>query len=196
MALLEKIQKLQKLDKKYLTTQEVASILDIENQRTLENTIRKLIDESVLEVLEKGKYLISSKSTNDFEIAQYIYTPSYISFETALNHYGILSQFPYEITSATTKKRTTKTIHEKTFNYLKMKKELFTGYTKLGDALIASPEKALFDQIYMALKGSRSIINIDEYDLTDIDKTKFRKFLQLVDKRYQNQINQKLMKYL
>lgn len=196
MSLLQKTQKLQSLEKNYLTTQEVASFLDIENQRTLENTVKKLLDESILIQLEKGKYLIGGKKVTDFEIAQYFYTPSYVSFETALNYHGILSQFPYEITSATTKKRSTKTYQEKAFSFLSIKKDLFLGYAKLGDSLIAIPEKALFDQLYMALKGSRSISNLDEYDLANINKAKFEDFLQLVEDSYKQQIIQKIEKYL
>jgi hypothetical protein len=196
MSLLQKIQKLNNIEKKFLTTQEVGSFLDIENQRTIEETVRRLIEDSVLVQLERGKYLINSKNVTDFEIAQFLYNPSYISFETALNYHGVLSQFPYEITSATTKKRISKQVNGKSFNYLSVQKNLFIGFYKQDDALIAYPEKALFDQLYMSLKGSRSINSIDEYDFTSVNKKRLEAFIGLVNKTYQKQIYTIMEKYL
>ena len=45
-------------------------------------------------------------------------------------------------------------------------------YIKKNDVLIATPEKALFDQFYLASKGIKSV-NIDEYDLKNINKKLF-----------------------
>ncbi|MFW5702849.1 MAG: type IV toxin-antitoxin system AbiEi family antitoxin domain-containing protein, partial [Candidatus Dojkabacteria bacterium] len=64
-------------------------------------------DQKVLIQLEKGKYQIAGRSPSDFAIAQFLYSPSYISFETALNYHGILPQFPHEITSATMRRKKT-----------------------------------------------------------------------------------------
>jgi hypothetical protein len=41
-------------------------------------------------------------------------------------------------------------------------------FNKKGKYLIALPEKALFDQLYLASKGTKSI-NFDEYNLKKID---------------------------
>ena len=146
--------------------------IGITNRSSLYALIRRLIKADIIEKLERGKYQLTDKPINDFELAQFLYNPSYISFETALNLYGILSQFPYEITSATIKKSKEKRIHTKSFRYVRLKKNLFWGYERRENYLIAHPEKALLDQIYIARKGLKSI-SLDEYDLTKINKALF-----------------------
>jgi hypothetical protein len=53
-----------------------------------------------------------------------------------------------------------------------MQKELYIGFTKEDGYLIALPEKAIFDQIYMSITGTKSenIIKEIEKDTIDIDK--------------------------
>ena len=46
-------------------------------------------------------------STNDFLLANFLYQPSYISLESALSFFGIVTGFAYQITSLTTKKTNT-----------------------------------------------------------------------------------------
>ena len=108
-----------------LTTQDISRLTGIEVKRTLENNIRRLIEKNILISLEKGKYMVAESDVSDFEIANFLYSPSYISFETALNYHGILSQFPFEITSATSKKSKKKEILGKTYRYIKINKRLY-----------------------------------------------------------------------
>ncbi|MBI4130194.1 hypothetical protein HY468_02670, partial [Candidatus Roizmanbacteria bacterium] len=150
------------------TTASLKDLLQVENDMTLFSIIRRLIRSGVIEKIERGKYRLVNSTTGDFELASFLYTPSYISFETALNFYGILSQFPYEVTSATTKKPVKKHIHEKIFSYTRVNRSLFWGYKKDKQALIAEPEKALLDQIYLSSKGLRNA-PLDEYDLSRIN---------------------------
>ena len=110
---------------RFFTTKDLQQLLKIESKRTLEDLVKRLIKENILTQLEKGKYLVSNKQPSSFEIAQFLYSPSYISFETALNYHGILSQFPTEITSATTKKRTSKIVEDKVYSYAKISPKLF-----------------------------------------------------------------------
>ena len=91
-------------NKNLFSYQDLANLWQIKSRRTLENNIKNLIDNQILHRLSHGKYLLNTKKASDFEIANFLYNPSYISFETALNYHGILNQFPFEISSATTKK--------------------------------------------------------------------------------------------
>lgn len=176
------ILKIDQANKKFFTTSEFASLLKVESQRTLEDLLRRLVDIKYLNKLERGKYMVSSTEVSDLEIAQFLYSPSYISFETALNYHGVLSQFPVEITSATTNRAVEKMVDEKLFTYSKINKNLFIGYYKVGDYLIASPEKALFDQLYMILKSYRSDGYLDEMDYSIINKSKVQIYVELVSK--------------
>ncbi|EKD57180.1 MAG: hypothetical protein ACD_57C00387G0004 [uncultured bacterium] len=150
-------------------------IFEINKESSFFSTINRLVKAGVLTKLEKNKYILSSSSISDFLIANFLYQPSYISVETALNFHGVLSQFPYEITSVTTKKTFKKNYERKRFSYLHIKNDLYWGFDKTNDSLIASPEKALLDQLHFASKGLRGFPS-DEYDLSTIDSGKLKEY--------------------
>jgi predicted transcriptional regulator of viral defense system len=159
------------------TLQTLRDTLEIKKDSTLFSIVRKLINSGLLLKIEKDKYLLKDAAVSDYSLANFIYQPSYISFETALNLCGILSQFPYEISSATTKKTQRKTFQDKIFSYIHIKKDLFWGYEKKGNFLIAIPEKALLDQLYLSAKGYKSI-NLDEYNWGRIRIERLRQYIR------------------
>ncbi len=152
-------------------------LLQVKKEATLFSIIKKLIKVGVLIKIERGKYLVKDVEVNDFTLANFLYQPSYISFETALNFYGILSQFPYEISSVTPRKTFKKEFEKKVFTYSKIKKELFYGYENKNKFLIAFPEKALLDQLYLVSKGQKSI-ELEELNLEKINIDRVKKFLK------------------
>ena len=85
--------------------------------------------------------------------ANKIYTPSYVSLETALAHYGFITEGVFQITGCSTRK----TEHFNTpvgyFTYRNLKPELFFGYRLDRRSnihyLIAEPEKAIIDYLYL-----------------------------------------------
>ena len=159
-------------------------ILGVKKESTSFGVINRLIKSKVLVKIEKNKYLLQNGKADDFSLANFLYSPSYISFETALNIYGILSQFPYEITSCTSRKTKQKTYEEKLFSYTHIKKELFWGYEKKENFLIALPEKALLDQLYLAGKGLKGL-SLDEYDFSFINLKKLKNYLNKYPKTRQ-----------
>src|SRR3989338_106701 len=154
---------------KLFSLKSLNDLLEITKKSSFYKVIKRLIDNEVLVKIERNKYCLKNYSCNDFIFANFIYEPSYISFESALSYYGILSQFPHEITSASTKQTKSKTYSGKQFNYYKIQNKLFWGYTKKENYLIADKEKALSDQIYLSSKGIKSL-HIEELDLSLIDK--------------------------
>ena len=182
--------------RKFLTTKDLDALISTESKRTLEDIVKRLVSGKVLTQLERGKYYVTNMQVSDFEVAQFLYAPSYISFETALNYHGILSQFPLEITSATTKRRTTKLINDKAFSYAKINSKIFTGYYKEDDYLMAYPEKALFDQLYMISKSIKTEEYLDEMDYSQIDVKEVGKYLELVSDSTKSTVSNLLKKYL
>ena len=162
-------------DFKFFSLKTLKDILGISKESTFYNAVRRLSDNGILRKLEKNKYILQSAQISDLTLANLLYIPSYISFESALNIAGIISQFPYEITSATVKKSSTKKINGKIFSYTHLQKSLFWGYYK-DDYLIAEPEKAFLDLAYLSSKGYKKI-DLDEYDLTKINKNKIKDYL-------------------
>lgn len=153
----------------------IRELLEIDKTSSLFKVINRLIESGVLIKIERNKYVINNYSDSEFSLANFIYEPSYISFESALSYYGILSQFPHEVTSATLKQTRSKEFNGKQYCYYQVKKELFWGYTKQDHYLIADKEKALADQIYLASKGLKSI-HFEEYTLSTIDKNKLKSY--------------------
>lgn len=129
-------------------------------------------------------------------MANFIYTPSYISLETALNYFGVLSQFPHEVTSITTKRTKQKDINSKVFSYSRIKKEVFTGYQMIDGILIASPSKAFFDYLYFVSKALRTENYISEMDLSKIDKAEVKKYLDLLENDKVTNLEVLINKYL
>ncbi len=190
------LNKIIKSNRYLFSSKDIQEVLGIKSKRTLEDVIRKFVDERILTRLERGKYLLTDANISDFEIAQFLYSPSYISFETALNYHGILSQFPVEITSATTKFTTHKEAINKFYSYSKIKINLFTGYYKEKNALIAYPEKALFDQLYMIAKGVKTEEYLDEMDYINIDKNSLNEYMVLLPENLKSKISGYIGEYL
>lgn len=159
------------------TLKTLRDIWDIKKEATLFSVINKLLRFDVLTKLEKNKYLLKGAKINDFALANFIYHPSYISFESALNFYGILPQFPYEVSSVTPKKTAGKIFQDKAFIYTHIKKDLFWGYEKKDNFIIAFPEKALLDQLYLWSKGYKKI-SLDEYDFSKINISRLKQYLK------------------
>ncbi len=179
MSTLITIRKLKELDIKFVTPGVLSTILGTTNINTIYKTLMRLEANGVLKSYDKGKYVFLESEASDFEIANFIIQPSYISFESALSFYGILSQFPYSITSATTERSKKIEVDDKTFEYTKIDNRLFNGYIKENSFLIASKEKALFDYLYLASKGLRSI-DISEWDLEGIDHEIYKTYCDMI----------------
>ncbi|OGK39841.1 hypothetical protein A3A74_03040 [Candidatus Roizmanbacteria bacterium RIFCSPLOWO2_01_FULL_35_13] len=146
-------------------------LFNIGNQNTLYKKIQRLEKKGIVKKLIKGKYLFILNRVNDFSIGNFLFRPSYISLESALSFYGIITGFPYKITSLTTKKSREFMIGQKEYTYSHIDQDLFWGYEKKEDFLLAEKEKALLDLLYFQTKGLRSL-DWDELDLKEIDKKK------------------------
>ncbi len=163
-------EKLTLVDTKFLR-----ELTGLTNRQSLASFISSLEKLEVLERAERGKYLVKDNLGNDFQVANLLYRPSYVSLETALNLYGILSQFPTETTSVTTKRKKKSQLDGKQYGYYHLSPKLFWGFEKKEGALIALPEKALLDSLYLASKGIRGV-DVDELDLSVIEPKVFKNF--------------------
>lgn len=175
LSLLEISQKLADLNLRFADYPTLAKITNHSNKNTLYKIGQRLIKKGVLKRLTDGKFSVSSADPADFEIANFIYQPSYISLETALSFYGILSQFTYSTTSVTTARSKKLAIGAKEYVYSRLKDQLFWGYSKQDTFLIADREKALLDTIYLKTKGLASL-DYQELDLSTVDRKKLRRY--------------------
>jgi predicted transcriptional regulator of viral defense system len=108
-------------------------------------------------------------------IANALYTPSYLSFESALSRHGLLSQIPASLTFATTRKSRRMTLSTTEIEYRKVKTSLFFGYTAGNGLLIAEPEKALLDALYMVSRG-KLMLKTGQLDIKGLRRTRLANY--------------------
>lgn len=144
---------------------DLLKLFPIRSDNTLKQILRRLKQEKLVESLIRDKYIFlhAKREVEDFEIANFLATPSYISLESALSYYGMIDQFPYKISSITVRRAREYKVRNKIFQYSKIAKQYFQDFVKVDNFLIASKEKALFDYLYFSYKGLRSIDSLGEF---------------------------------
>lgn len=165
----------------------IFSSLDIQrvfsaSRKTVERFLSRCIRKGLIIKLRKGFYCFSTYIPSEFEIANRIYQPSYISFDSALSHYQMIPETIYAITSATSCATRSFIINNLHYTYQKIKKEAYGGYRpqNIGGftVLIAEPEKALADYLYFIDLKKRSLA-YERLDLKKIKKEKLIKYVKL-----------------
>lgn len=126
----------------------------LQEYRRPNDKIHSLLKEQKLISLKKGLYLWNSTTLPEyFSIANILYTPSYVSVESALSFYGLIPERVFTVSSMTFKasKRFSNSIAD--FEYIKISTAYYAFGIKRIElregqfALMASPEKALMDKI-------------------------------------------------
>ncbi|OGD94868.1 hypothetical protein A3F02_00590 [Candidatus Curtissbacteria bacterium RIFCSPHIGHO2_12_FULL_38_9b] len=124
-------------------------------------------------------YVTNFDPPGSFLIANKIYWPSYISFETALSFYHIIAETVSAVTSATPRASREFRFGEQVFIYSTIKKDIYSFYTPtmiLNETiLIAEREKALADFLYFVAMGKKNIP--DRFDLSKINKKLLLKYI-------------------
>jgi len=115
--------------------------------------------------------------------------PSYLSMEYALSRHGILSQNVFTLTLVTPKLPYTYRTGDSIFEYHQIKRSLFSGYVQEGSVLVAEPEKAMLDLVYIRyVRGrefGRSALDslVDDMYLDDLDRGKVLRHAEGFDGR-------------
>lgn len=101
-------------------------------------------------------YVFADVAMNErvyFRISNCLHRPSYVSLESALSYYGLIPEAVFSVQNITTKKTVAYETVAGNYNYRNIKTNLFFGYevdkSKTIPVLIASPEKAMLDYLYL-----------------------------------------------
>lgn len=148
--------------------------------------VRRLVEwqgKGYIKKIIRGYYIFADQKLDEnvlFEIANRIYSPSYISFEMALSYYQMIPESVYSITCATSRKTMVFKTNLGDFIYHTIRPRLLFGY-KLVDYngrrfKVAEPEKALLDYFYI----NTSIKSQDDFAGMRIGK---EQYLTHVDER-------------
>jgi len=173
---MEFLQKLKEFDKFYYTVAEIQAILG-QSRPATKVAINRFMKTGVLGRLGRDVYVPGLGDYNLEEIAVALYMPCYISFESALSKYGILSQIPHTLTCATSRRSKKIRLGGREVEYRKLKKELFFGYRFVDKIALAEPEKALLDQLYFVSLG-KATINSEDLDLSGLSPKKLLKLAE------------------
>lgn len=167
----EKFEKIRRSGLKVLDLDDIAIILGL-RASSARVVAARMVQKRILLHPKRNLYLLSGADVHDFEIANKLIVPSYISFESALHHWGITTQIPTIITSAARRSKRF-LIDDREFLFSNLPAKVFNiGITRERTFFIAGPEKALLDMIYYAAIGRRNI-TFDTLDARKIDKKKF-----------------------
>lgn len=143
-----------------ILTDDILSNLWQGNQRY--GLVKRAIAKGNLIHIKRGLYLLAKKyqrkSLNLFELAQWIYGPSYISFESALAYHGCIPEAVYSVTSACSRNAKQFRTPSGVFIYKRIPYPmLYLGVERVQAEnsvfFIASPLRAVIDYVYAYRKN-------------------------------------------
>lgn len=161
---IEALRQLQTLATPVVETRDVAALLQvsISNATAL---LRRLASKAMIVHLSRGRWLVDKRvdrlALPELILAPY---PAYISLQTALFHHGLIEQVPSVVYAVTPGRPRRLATPMGTISFHRMPPELFMGFqlSSGSDAKIATPEKALFDLLYLAPGRSRVFSKLPE----------------------------------
>jgi predicted transcriptional regulator of viral defense system len=140
--------------------------------------------------LKRGLYELAFPEPSripDLVVANRLCSPSYVSLDTGLSHYGVIPEFAPQVTSVTP--GTTRRFANQygVFTYFSVMPAAFRGYglaTAGGrKVLMADPEKAVVDRLYAALRrGEKTGPLVERWDrrrIRNMDGRKLRAYARL-----------------
>jgi len=135
--------------------------------------------------LRRSLYALTSPPPGDMQVANALYTPSYVSFNFALSHYHLIPEAAYAVTSATPRSSSSFHALGKRFTYHHLRADAFTGYQaeRVEDQTvwIAEPEKAVVDVLYFVLLGKLG--RPERLETSALSKQKLRAFARLFGRK-------------
>lgn len=176
MADLSTMQAIYKTGRLVFTTREIAAI---RRSSVSSNTqcLNRLQKQGIVTKIMHGVWGVTSDKRFSPLLAVSHLTPghrSYVSFLSALHIYGIISQIPQVITVASTAHSKKINTPIGTYYIHQIAPDFFIGFdwNRSGDYLIASPEKALVDCLYLANRKGKQYAHFPELNLSKVSHKK------------------------
>lgn len=156
---------LRHIETPYIDAQTLLSLLT--DYRKPRECILRMVKNEELIRLKNGFYLIADKITQGSnqlipyeQVANLLYGPSYVSLEWALSFYGMIPERVHTVTSMTLGRNKEYHTPVGNFVYYRLSSDSYSiGVTQkktpdfVGGFLMASPEKALADLVFITCKG-------------------------------------------
>jgi len=144
------------------------------SDHTLRIALGRLNNKKIIARICRGFYANPFNLPSLEEISGQIYPPNYISLESALSSYNILSQIPQTLTCVTTRlPRAFKTSFG-IIEFRQIKNPYFWGFINKNGYSLAEKEKALLDYIYLNTKNKQ--LGPPALNTEEINKSKFFRY--------------------
>src|SRR6185312_3092966 len=181
----------------------------LKDYKSPNDKVHALVGRGIVASVKKGLYIagpaVKANKPEPFLLANHILGPSYVSLDSALSYYGLISERVYEISSVTTKSSRKFETPMGIFSYTHLSLPYYAfgiRQAELADeqyAMVASPEKALFDKVIrtagIVLRSKKDALayliddlRIDEDGLKDFDTSMMTSWLPNAPKRESLQI--------
>ena len=149
--------RLQELGEPEVTTREAASALHV-SASSASRSLRTLAARGLIERVRHGLWRVDRSAVDPRRLAKEVTRPypSYISFDSALSAHGLIDQLPREVAVASMGRPRRVTTAFATYRIRRLPPELFGGFEHRDGFDLATPEKALFDSLYVADASHRS----------------------------------------
>jgi len=158
---------IKKLQKQVFTTHEI-SLASGKSLSTTTQSLNNLVREGVIVKIYRGVWAEEgSGAISPYAVIPYLFPRhrAYVSFITALHLHGIIEQIPQVTTLASTAHAKTIRTNIGAFHVHRIVPSFFDGfgwYKGGGNFLIAEPEKALVDSLYLSAYKKRQFGHFPE----------------------------------
>ena len=150
-----------------------------EKRDNLKQLLSRWMKAGWISSLKKGLYELTypeRQTLPDLYIANKIYSPSYVSLETALSHYSVIPEVSMAVISVSPKPTRRFANFHGLFIYRSIQPKAFCGYGierhNGFDVLMAEPEKALVDYLYLKTFRSTGF----NFEQERLDRNRILKF--------------------
>lgn len=155
------------------STREVAEAADL-SLSNASRDLRRLEKEGMITKVRRSLWAVPTHPDfSPYAVVPHLFRvgeTGYVSLLSALNLHGMIDQLPRTIQVVTTRQRADLATAVGTYEFHQIDRDLFDGfgpYRKTGNFDIATPEKALFDTMYLSARKGRRFLHLPELELTE-----------------------------
>lgn len=160
---LEALRRLDRLGVEVFSTRDAAALLGV-TAANAHMILKRLGEKEFLVRLARGRWALA-RTLQRMLLPEHVAAPypAYLSLQTALFHHGLIEQVPAVLYAVTTGRTRRVVSPVATGSLHHMPAKLFTGFEVTAEgARMASPEKALFDLLYLGPARSRLFASLPE----------------------------------
>jgi len=177
------VKKLEQLPKSSFSIEDVSKVSDLPRP-SLRVALHRLVKKGELLALSKGLYQLPNRPIDAEALACELGYPAYLSLEWALaQHAGVLHQLPRSIELMTTGRTRELEMAGQLIRFHHLKNDLFWGYRLEENILVAEPEKAIIDLLYLERVGLKKL-QTDEIRWEALDLKKLMRYAKRTKKIY------------